>query len=164
MKIILPWPDKRVFPNWRQSHHWRTYAEPVKAQRADSCVLATLALPLSEKRALRATEGRIDISVTFYPPDKRNRDDDGLIGAFKSARDGIADALGIDDRCFRPVYYFADPEKPGRIEVDLSPLFDRTQREHSLNSAESAINNAGRESVCALDPSPAQSAIQERTE
>lgn len=62
---------------------------------------------------------RIPINVEFYPPDRRNHDDDGCIGAFKSARDGIADALGVDDKRFRAVYWFMEPEKPGKIVVRI---------------------------------------------
>lgn len=119
MIVSLPWPDRRVFPNYRQSHHWRNYADAVKKQRADANTLATVSIPLRDKREIAGREGKIEIKVTFYPPDRRHRDDDGMVGAFKSARDGIADALGIDDRRFRPQYYFADPEAPGRIEVEL---------------------------------------------
>lgn len=61
----------------------------------------------------------IDMTVTFYPPDRRHRDDDGMIGAFKHMRDGIADALRVNDRRFRPTYAFGEPEKPGRVEVTL---------------------------------------------
>lgn len=39
--------------------------------------------------------------MTFYPPDRRYRDDDNMISAFKHGRDGVALALGVDDRRFR---------------------------------------------------------------
>ena len=46
------------------------------------------------------TEGRLHLWIDFYPPDRRARDDDNMIASFKSGRDGIADALGIDDKRF----------------------------------------------------------------
>ena len=49
----------------------------------------------------------------------RRRDDDNMVGSFKAYRDGIADALGVDDRRFRPHYFFEDAEKPGRIDVEI---------------------------------------------
>ena len=61
------------------------------------------------------------MTIRFYPPDARLRDDDGIIGAFKHARDGIADALRVDDHRFRPEYHFMDPAKPGRVEVEVNP-------------------------------------------
>lgn len=115
--IVLPWPDARLNPNARM--HFRALAAVKKKARADACVLATVAMPLKAKRDIAAIEGRIPIEVRFYPPDNRHRDDDNMIASFKAARDGIADALGVDDRRFRPVYKFMDPEKPGRVEVDI---------------------------------------------
>ncbi len=82
--------------------------------------MTTCAVPLSAKKALREADGLIPMTITFVPPDRRHRDDDGMIGAFKHARDGIADALGVDDRRFRPQYVFADAEKPGRVVVEIA--------------------------------------------
>ncbi|MNC70101.1 hypothetical protein D3C75_1208780 [compost metagenome] len=38
--------------------------------------------------------------LEFVPPDRRRRDDDNLVAMFKAGRDGLADALGIDDNVF----------------------------------------------------------------
>lgn len=113
-EIVLPWPAREVWPNYRQSHHWRSYAPAVKAQReyAHWWTLKHLA-----DGAREHLPERIPIDVEFYPPDRRNRDDDGCIGAFKSARDGIADALGVDDKRFKATYWFMPAEKPGKIVV-----------------------------------------------
>ena len=43
---------------------------------------------------------RIALILLFIQPDWRRRDDDNLIASFKSGRDGLADALGINDRRF----------------------------------------------------------------
>lgn len=115
LTIELPWPAREVWPNYRQSHHWRTYAGPVKAQREEAWALALQA----GAKAAELPEGHIALDVEFFPPDRRYRDDDGCIGAFKSARDGIADALGVDDRRFKPVYWFQEPSKPGKIIVRI---------------------------------------------
>jgi len=117
--IVLPWPDKRLSPNARQ--HWAALAAVKKQARNDAHVLATLAMPLKARRDIAASEGRIPIIVRFYPPDQRHRDDDNMISSFKAARDGIAEALGVDDRRFKPIYKFEEPEKPGRIEVEIAP-------------------------------------------
>lgn len=115
--IVLPWPDKRLTPNAKRRKHWRTYQPAIKADRATAATLACVSLPLRDKRALAASEGKIDLTVRFYPPDARRRDDDGMISAFKHMRDGIADALGVDDHRFKVSYAFEAPEKPGKIEV-----------------------------------------------
>ena len=81
--------------------------------------MTTCAVPLGDKKALRASTDQIRMTITFVPPDRRHRDDDNMIASLKAARDGIADALGVNDRRFRPNYVFAEPEKPGRVEVEI---------------------------------------------
>src|SRR5690242_1394791 len=97
--IELPWPPKELTPNARRRNHWRVTQRHAKEYRL-RCFLLTV--------AAKAPKGVIT-SVTFYPPDRRRRDDDGMIGAFKAGRDGVADALGCDDHKFRPAYHFGDP-------------------------------------------------------
>lgn len=118
MKIVLPWPDKRLTPNAKRRKHWRTYQPAIKVDRHNGRVCTLIALSPTE-RAEVAKRGTIPFTVTFFPPDRRHRDDDGMIGAFKHMRDGIADAFGVDDRHFRPTYEFGEPEKPGRVEVEI---------------------------------------------
>lgn len=118
MKITLPWPDSKLSPNARL--HWRAKVGPKQDAKRRAAWLTVAADGFHAARsALQGSDDKIPVRVTFYPPDKRHRDDDNMIGSFKSWRDGIADALAIDDRRFRPHYIFADPEKPGRIEVTL---------------------------------------------
>ncbi len=119
MQIILPWPDSRVFPNAKRRSHWSKYRPAEKAQRAlgHSETLAQTPYP-AVRKALRGNV-LIACRVTFYPPDNRKRDDDGMIGAFKHLRDGICDALHIDDCRLRPHYVFAEPEKPGKVVVTI---------------------------------------------
>ena len=117
MIITLPWPDRRLSPNARL--HFRVVAAVKKQARADAHILATVALSLKDKRAISAGDGKIPIEVRFYPPDNRHRDDDNAIASFKAARDGIADSIGVDDKRFQPVYRFMDPDKPGRVEVEI---------------------------------------------
>jgi crossover junction endodeoxyribonuclease RusA len=117
LTITLPWMDRRLSPNAKRRLHWSAYRPAIKAARELAWGLATETLSHGSRHALRAAAGKIALTVTFYPPDARLRDDDGMVGAFKHYRDGIADALGLDDHRFRPQYVFADPDKPGRVEV-----------------------------------------------
>ncbi len=128
MKVVLPWPDKILSPNARK--HYRVVA-PVKAAAREYAAKATwAAAPAMVRSAVASGEGKIELTVKFFPPDKRHRDDDNMIGSFKAARDGIADGLGVNDRRFRARYIFADAETPGRVEVILSS----PQRGHSPNA------------------------------
>jgi len=118
--ISLPWPDKRLSPNARL--HWKARVGPRQdARRRAGWLTVAAAGYWTVKDALKASEGPIPVRITFYPPDKRHRDDDNMIASFKAWRDGVADALGVDDRRFRPHYFFADPAKPGRVEVQFFP-------------------------------------------
>lgn len=114
MIIELDWPPKELTPNFKRRNHWSAYREQTKQYRAD-CFW------LTEKAADRSfdAEGRIAITVDFYPPDKRHRDDDNMISSFKAGRDGIADALQVNDRRFLPLYRFHDPVKGGKVVVTI---------------------------------------------
>lgn len=92
-RLELPWPDKALSPNARV--HWAQKAKAAKQYRN----WAYLACRNAGIKADKA-QGKIHLFIDFYPPDKRPRDDDNLIASFKSARDGIADALGVDDKHF----------------------------------------------------------------
>ena len=110
MIISLPWMDRRLSPNARV--HWRIEAK-VKATAKDAAFYMT-------KYSWGGTtlpDGPIPMTVTFTPPDRLKRDDDNVIAAFKSARDGIALALKVDDSRFKPTYIVAAAEFPGRVEV-----------------------------------------------
>ncbi len=116
--ILLPWPDPRLSPNFKRRHHWTKYRDPARTSREAGCILTCAAIPKEHRMALAKLE-RIPMTIRFIPPDKRNRDDDSMIGAFKHLRDGMADAIGCDDRIFAPTYEVAEPQAPGRVEVNL---------------------------------------------
>lgn len=126
MLIILPWPDRRLSPNAKRRTHWRVYQPVTKKARADAAlaVLEAAKGRIAIARWELAGESPIPITVRFYPPDRRHRDDDGMVGSFKALRDGIADALEVNDRRFRPHYIFEEADKPGRIEVEIDGLDD----------------------------------------
>jgi crossover junction endodeoxyribonuclease RusA len=117
--VRLPWPDRRLSPNARL--HWSK--RPVKQARADGAKAAYEAMGgTSEARARLARMDLIPLKVTFYPPDNRHRDEDNMVASLKAARDGIADALGVNDRKFRCLYFIGAAEKPGRVGVELFGL------------------------------------------
>lgn len=59
------------------------------------------------------------LRITFYTPDKRRRDLDGMLSSLKSAIDGIADGLNVNDSRFRYTLEIGEPVKCGRIEVSI---------------------------------------------
>lgn len=93
MIVTLPWPPKELSPN---THcHWRVAHAKAKVYK-QACFVLTKAARLKIDWA-----GPIHVWMTFYPPDRRKRDDDNMIAAFKHGRDGAALALDVDDRRFR---------------------------------------------------------------
>lgn len=120
-RVILPWPSPKLTPNAKRRTHWSDYRPAIKADRKAGWALTREALGsrLGEVQKVVAAMPKIGGVVRFVPPDRRKRDDDGMIAAFKHLRDGMFDALGLDDAKFRPAYEFAEPEKPGRVEVTI---------------------------------------------
>lgn len=110
--IVLPWPAKELNPNSRV--HWSVKSRYAKKARADA-FFATQAAGWKKGEV----KGKADLWIYFYPPNKRKRDDDNLLSAFKPFRDGIADALGVDDQNFRshPVVL---EETGGRVVVRIA--------------------------------------------
>lgn len=117
MIITLPFPDARLSPNARVHYHAK--ARVTKAAREAAKVLAWATHGVRDLRAAYAGTQPILVTVTVYPPDKRDRDQDNIIASLKASFDGLADALAVNDSRFRPQYHFADPAKPGRIEIRL---------------------------------------------
>ena len=112
--IELPWPPRELSPNARVHYH-------AKARAAKTYRDGTYWIARAHGPQFLIAEGVIPIMVEFFPPDRRHRDDDNMIGAFKAGRDGIADALAVNDRRFRPSYHFRDPIKGGKIVVTVMP-------------------------------------------
>lgn len=120
--ITLPWPPKQLSPNART--HWANKARITKKYRAD-CYLLTKAgsLTMPAERAV--------LWLTFCPPDRRRRDDDNLIAAFKAGRDGLAEALGIDDSALSLLVQIGEPTKGGAVRVALIALPEQQAQEQA---------------------------------
>ncbi|MDR0274143.1 MAG: endonuclease [Burkholderiaceae bacterium] len=118
-EFTLPWPSRTLHPNARV--HWRVLALARKAARHEAFVLARHAgLGLLSFPA----QGRLHLWLDFYPPDRRRRDDDGLLSSMKAARDGIADALQIDDGRFVSHPFLRDEVRCGgqvRVRITTGP-------------------------------------------
>jgi crossover junction endodeoxyribonuclease RusA len=107
-ELVLPWPYKALSPNARL--HWRVTA-PFKKMYRDACYV------LTKQSGVKVDwDGDVHVWIDFYPPDRRHRDDDNLVAAFKSGRDGMADALGINDKRFR-IHPSVKSEIGGMVKV-----------------------------------------------
>lgn len=112
MQIILPWPPSELSPNRRT--HWAQKSKIAKQYR-HACHMLT-----KQTGASIDWDGDIHLWITFYPPDRRHRDDDNIIASFKAGRDGLADALGVNDRRFRSHPWLSD-ETGGFVKIRISP-------------------------------------------
>lgn len=117
LTVTCPWPPVEAGTNAKRRSHWSKYRGPVKAYR-DTCFW------LAKEAKGRAVNlgAPTRITIGFFPPDLRHRDDDNMTGAFKSGRDGIAQALGHDDRTWRGKVrnFFHEPYRPnGQIIVQI---------------------------------------------
>jgi crossover junction endodeoxyribonuclease RusA len=110
-EILVPFPPSELNPNRRL--HWAAKARHTKAYR-NLCGMHAL-----EAGARRGQYERVRVTITFYPPDKRPRDRDNMIAAFKAGQDGIADVTGIDDANWITSYAFEAPQPGGGVSVKL---------------------------------------------
>lgn len=112
MTLTFPWPPRQLNPNYRS--HWAAKARVARGYRQTCWLMARQAGARFEG------DGPIPVSIRFCPPpDGKKRDDDNMIAAFKSGRDGLADALRVDDHRFRTTYTVDPDSALGCVEVTL---------------------------------------------
>lgn len=88
----MPWPSADLSPNKRL--HWSRVSKAKKAARAEAAFLAGKCPEF---------DGKLHLHITFHPPANRHYDIDNLLARMKAALDGVADAWGVNDKCFRPI-------------------------------------------------------------
>lgn len=114
-EIVLPWPAKELSPNARV--HWSRRSKAAKLQRTAGYMTAKAA----GWDGYKAPEGRIHLWIDFYPPTKRMPDDDNMLARIKPARDGIADAMRVDDRRFvSHPFVHSSPRKGGEVRIRIT--------------------------------------------
>jgi crossover junction endodeoxyribonuclease RusA len=106
MKIVLPFPPSELFPNKANGKHWSSTRKIKDTYRDQAFYLAR------EQQQRPHPHGAVTVNVsdltsplklTFVQPDGRHRDADNMLAASKHALDGVAKALGMNDKDFRPI-------------------------------------------------------------
>lgn len=118
--VVVPWPSGDLSPNARA--HWRKVAAAKKTYRAECHALAMQAGANLIHRELAAAVGngaKLRVHCDFYPPDKRHHDDANVMYRMKAGIDGLADALGIDDRHFKTSYDLLETVA-GMVRISVS--------------------------------------------
>ena len=119
MTLILPWPSADISPNGRVHHFTRARAVKSAKNYAFNMALSLMG-PLGIRKG--TWRGPIAVQYTFHPSTDRARDDDNFAARMKSARDGVALALGVDDKLFtmQPVVFGAK-KSPACVVMTLTP-------------------------------------------
>ena len=98
MIVKLPFPDATMFPNRKNGRFWAATNKIKELQRNEAYWLTKKAgvfdVPM---------DGNIPLSLLFLTPDKRHRDTDNMLAAAKHILDGMAEALGVNDKRFKPL-------------------------------------------------------------
>ncbi|WP_257556448.1 hypothetical protein [Sphingobium sp. CFD-2] len=110
--VRLPWPPKELSPNSRA--HWRTVNKAKKSMRTSAHILAL------EAKLRAPADGDIVIHLTMHPPVRRGHDRDNSLARCKALLDGVADALRVNDRRFKPLTpVIADPVEGGCVMLAI---------------------------------------------
>ncbi|MBL4753593.1 MAG: hypothetical protein JKY52_08395 [Flavobacteriales bacterium] len=117
IKIQLPYPNPKLSPN-QYKRSWAGKARLAKAYRFDCCMIAN-SIVGPKGGFIWAKTVKLPVKITFHPPDKRRRDRDNMIAAFKSGQDGIVDAIGVDDADWIPSYEVGDVIKGGAVILEI---------------------------------------------
>jgi len=103
--IRLGWPSRCLHPNSRIDRRRATQSRQ-KARAEGWAEAKRIGLP-----ALPETH----VEVTFYPPDNRRRDVDGMFSSIKAHLDGIAEAMDVDDAGWTFTLTKGEPVKGGAV-------------------------------------------------
>ena len=99
MIITIPFPDSSLNPNRKNGRHWAATKSAKDSYYQHAYYASREALGRDKLDVCDTYKLRL----TFIQPDKRLRDLDNLFSSCKSAIDGIASALKINDRQFAAV-------------------------------------------------------------
>jgi crossover junction endodeoxyribonuclease RusA len=120
-KVLLP---VRTWSEANQRGHWGKRARRAKKQREAARMLVRTA------RRYLPKVGSAAVTLTRIAP--RTLDTDNLASAMKAVRDGVADALGVNDGSSRIEWRYAQERgKPGeyavRVEIHSVPASREVQ-------------------------------------
>ena len=106
IQFTLPWPAKALHSNARV--HWAVKARATRIARQDAALIARAAGVGNWPNAT--------ILIEYWPPTLRG-DPQNIPASLKALLDGLADAMGCDDRHFRVDFprVFAGTKKGGEI-------------------------------------------------
>lgn len=106
VRVKLPWPESGLWKNRSAGQHWSVGYESRRDQRLQGKVLAIEAMQAlfsHHADGFLIAPGTHLVIYVFHPENRHAFDMNGAYSALKNIEDGVADALGINDRLFRPI-------------------------------------------------------------
>lgn len=128
LKISLPWPAPGLWQNETHRAHWSLTARETRDARAEARVETLRQQPGVKLSPLTGYA----LGLLFSPPDAKARDLPNAVGAMKAALDGVADALGIDDKWFAPLVSDWGGAERGTVTVIIGATLPEVLREWPL--------------------------------
>jgi len=112
--LSLPFPNSALMPNRARKQHWsKTHGEYTALRDACFYLVKLRGLELDPQK-------HYTVNLTFCPPDRRKRDRDNLLAAYKAGLDGMCLGLGIDDAIIHPIPEIGPVVHPlGKVEVSI---------------------------------------------
>ncbi len=96
ISVTLAWPDDRLWPNTMTRNRYALAR--LRSEQRTAAAWATVDALRGAAFVKHKKGARYAVHITAHSPTKRTRDDDNLLAALKSARDGVADMLGVNDK------------------------------------------------------------------
>lgn len=117
MRVVLPWPDKLLWPNGSEGNRFAKTAARKAARHAASWA----AIEARQRYGLpQFGEGKIPVKLLVYAKPKGPLpDEDNCTASIKVQLDAIAEQIGVNDRRFlSPVVEFCAP-RDGHMEIEI---------------------------------------------
>lgn len=125
MILRLPFPHKELMPNRKNGRHWGSVKKFKDADRDGAHVQTRVQMAHHPK----LTDKTIAIQITYIQADRYHRDLDNLLAASKATLDGVAMALGVDDKVFEPITLKRGFDKVARMEIEIIRLCSIAKKE-----------------------------------
>lgn len=118
LRIELGWPARELSPN--ASVHYMKRSRFKKAAKIEAGWATKFAI--QNNRDWEPEAETVKVHIIAHPkPSGPRPDADNLIASVKGHLDGIADALGVNDRTFEaPTVTWADKCQNGKLVVELA--------------------------------------------
>lgn len=120
MIVNLPFPSAALFPNRKDGKSHKTTYIPKASDRDAGFYAAKQALHDAGLRVFKPKGKNIPVYMVFCPREGNEPDLDNCLAACKPMIDGVARALVVNDKRFRPILIdFGPPNKQGSTIMSL---------------------------------------------